>query len=194
MRRTRNGSRYRHLACCSRLRWRSRPARPRYHLAVARPIVGHVRPSVQELMMAAGFQQTLDQLRLQAASEAEKGALFERLMKRYFRQDPMYVDQFSKVYRWSEWAAVSPASTPRTPASTSWPKTVLAAIAPSSASSTHPGPAYRRNISTRSFQPRHVTRLRAELSLTQATSGDRTQKDHQGSQASVPSLAVRRLG
>ena len=34
--------------------------------------------------------------------------LFERLMKQYFSQDPLYVDQFSGVWRWSEWAALRP--------------------------------------------------------------------------------------
>ena len=38
--------------------------------------------------MATGFQQTLDQLRAHARSEADKGALFERLMKRYFARIP----------------------------------------------------------------------------------------------------------
>ena len=58
--------------------------------------------------MATRFQQTLDQLRSQASSEAQKGTLFERLMKRYFSQDPIYLDQFSAVSLWSEWAAVTP--------------------------------------------------------------------------------------
>ena len=58
--------------------------------------------------MPTGFQQTLDHLRLQASSQVEKGALFERLMKRYFRQDPLYADQFSAVLLWSEWAALAP--------------------------------------------------------------------------------------
>ena len=58
--------------------------------------------------MSTGFQQTLDQLRAYAASQAAKGRLFERLMKRYFRQDPLYADQFSAVSLWSEWGAVTP--------------------------------------------------------------------------------------
>ena len=58
--------------------------------------------------MSYGFQQTLDQIRADAGSHAESGALFERLVKQYFRQDPVYTDRFSEVWRWSEWAARRP--------------------------------------------------------------------------------------
>ena len=53
--------------------------------------------------MNNSFQRTLEQIRSHAKSEVEKGALFERLMKQYFRQDPLYADQFSDVWLWSEW-------------------------------------------------------------------------------------------
>ena len=55
--------------------------------------------------MSYGFEQALDQIRADAGSHAKSGALFERLMKRYFRQDPLYAERFSEVWRWSEWAA-----------------------------------------------------------------------------------------
>ena len=61
--------------------------------------------------MTEGFQRTLEQLRSRADSEAHKGRLFERLMQQYFRQDPMYVDQFSAVWRWTEWARGRPGLT-----------------------------------------------------------------------------------
>ena len=54
--------------------------------------------------MSYGFQQTLDQIRADASSPRKTGALFERLMKQYFRQDPLYTDRFSDVWLWSEWA------------------------------------------------------------------------------------------
>ena len=53
--------------------------------------------------MNNSFQRTIDQIRSHARSEVDKGALFERLMKQYFRQDPLYVDQFSDVWLRSEW-------------------------------------------------------------------------------------------
>ena len=56
--------------------------------------------------MNDSFQQTLTQIRSKAASEVQKGALFERLMKQYFRQDPLYLDRFSDVWLWSDWAAL----------------------------------------------------------------------------------------
>ena len=44
--------------------------------------------------MSNGFQQVLDHIRSIAGSEFEKGYLFERLMKTYFTQDPLYRDRF----------------------------------------------------------------------------------------------------
>ena len=55
--------------------------------------------------MSYGFQQTLDQIRAESGSHAGRGALFERLMRRYFREDPLYTDRFTDVWLWSEWAA-----------------------------------------------------------------------------------------
>ncbi len=58
--------------------------------------------------MSDGFQRVLDHIRSIAGTEAEKGRLFERLMKRFFALDPLYQDQFSQVWLWSEWAAIRP--------------------------------------------------------------------------------------
>ena len=55
--------------------------------------------------MNDGFQRVLDHIRSTAETEFAKGKLFERLMKTYFREDPLYSDRFSKVWLWSEWAA-----------------------------------------------------------------------------------------
>ena len=55
--------------------------------------------------MSDGFQRVLDHIRSIAGTETEKGRLFERLMKAYFEQDPLYRDRFSQVRLWSEWAA-----------------------------------------------------------------------------------------
>ncbi len=55
--------------------------------------------------MSDGFQRVLDHIRSIAGTEARKGLLFERLMKTYFEQDPLYRDRFSQVQLWSEWAA-----------------------------------------------------------------------------------------
>ena len=58
--------------------------------------------------MIDGFQRVLDHIRFIAGSEFEKGRLFERLMKRYFQQDPLYRDRFSNVWLWGQWAATRP--------------------------------------------------------------------------------------
>ena len=58
--------------------------------------------------MTDGFGRVLDHIRSIAGTEVEKGRLFERLMKAYFQQDPLYRDRFSYVRLWSEWAATRP--------------------------------------------------------------------------------------
>ena len=58
--------------------------------------------------MSNGFQRVLDHIRSIAGSEAEKGHLFERLMKSYFTLDPIYRDRFTNVWLWPELAATRP--------------------------------------------------------------------------------------
>ena len=58
--------------------------------------------------MSAGFQRALDHIRSIAGSEFEKGHLFERLMKAYLIQDPLYRDRFADVWLWAEWAERQP--------------------------------------------------------------------------------------
>ncbi len=58
--------------------------------------------------MNEGFQRTIEQLRADASSQAGKGRRFARLMKRYFQVDPHYVNEFSNVWLWSEWATEKP--------------------------------------------------------------------------------------
>ena len=55
--------------------------------------------------MKAGFDSVLEHIRSIAGSEAEKGRLFERLMKAYLQADAVYAERFSKVWLWSEWVA-----------------------------------------------------------------------------------------
>ena len=58
--------------------------------------------------MSEGFQRALDHIRSIAGSEFEKGHLFERLMKAYLIQDPLYRDRFADVWLWAEWAERQP--------------------------------------------------------------------------------------
>ena len=50
------------------------------------------------------FQGVLDYIREHAKSEHKKGELFERLMLKYFTEDPDYKTQFSEVLLWKQWA------------------------------------------------------------------------------------------
>jgi predicted helicase len=45
----------------------------------------------------------LAELRASSVSQAEKGSKFERLVKAFLKTDPVYSDQFSDVWLWSEW-------------------------------------------------------------------------------------------
>ena len=59
--------------------------------------------------MSSGFQAALDHIRAVAESEVDKGKRFERLMKRYFLEDPLYSEQrFSNVWLFTEWASTRP--------------------------------------------------------------------------------------
>ena len=58
--------------------------------------------------MSNSFQGVLDHIRAIADSESHKGRLFERLIKTYFLQDPLYQNRFTEVWLWSEWAAIRP--------------------------------------------------------------------------------------
>ena len=51
-----------------------------------------------------GFHTVLDYIRQNANSQFGKGRLFERLIQKYFTEDPFYKKRFSAVYLWSEWA------------------------------------------------------------------------------------------
>ena len=53
--------------------------------------------------MVTTIYDVLEQLRASAISESDKGAKFERLMKAYLRIDPVFADQFSDVWLWSEY-------------------------------------------------------------------------------------------
>ncbi|MDE0098911.1 MAG: DEAD/DEAH box helicase family protein, partial [Truepera sp.] len=61
---------------------------------------------MQAQRMISDFQRTLDHIRSIADSKAHQGRLFERLMKAYFLQDPLYQERFSDVWLWSEWAGL----------------------------------------------------------------------------------------
>ena len=52
------------------------------------------------------FQSVLDYIRGHARSEHQKGELFERLMLKYFTEDPDCKEQFSGISLWKHWAAL----------------------------------------------------------------------------------------
>ena len=52
--------------------------------------------------MKDSFENVLTHPRSIAGTEAERGRLFERLMKADLRADPLYQDRFCSVCLWSE--------------------------------------------------------------------------------------------
>ncbi len=60
--------------------------------------------------MTGGLQGVLNHIRSVSDTEAKKGQLFERLMKSWFRQDPIYRGRFSNVWLWTEWADANQSS------------------------------------------------------------------------------------
>jgi len=45
----------------------------------------------------------LSELAAASTDKRDKGDKFERLMKAYFKTDPLYIERFSEVWLWSEW-------------------------------------------------------------------------------------------
>src|SRR3954451_14294860 len=54
-------------------------------------------------MRVATIYDVLEQLRASAISEADKGGKFERLIKAYLRTDPVYAEQVTDVWLWTEY-------------------------------------------------------------------------------------------
>ena len=48
----------------------------------------------------------INYIREEATSQYRVGNEFERLIKRYFRIDPLYKERFSDVWLWGEWTAL----------------------------------------------------------------------------------------
>ena len=65
---------------------------------------GYLGLESESIKVNLGFQSVLNYIREHARSERQKGDLFERLMQKYFTEDPDYKEQFSEVYLWKEWA------------------------------------------------------------------------------------------
>ena len=67
-------------------------------------IQGYLGIDNEDAKVNLGFQSIRNYIREHARSERQKGDYFERLMQKYFTEDPNYKDQFSVVYLWKEWA------------------------------------------------------------------------------------------
>ena len=50
-----------------------------------------------------GFQSALNHIRETSDSEYGKGRRFERMMKVFFLEDPIYKNRFTDVWLWNEW-------------------------------------------------------------------------------------------
>ena len=58
--------------------------------------------------MSVSFQEMLHQIQTLSGTKHEQGRWFERVMKKFFAEDPLYQARFSSVRLWTEWAAGRP--------------------------------------------------------------------------------------
>ena len=66
----------------------------------------HIDLEIEGEEVETGFQGALNYIRRIAPTESHTGRLFERLMQRYLRVDPIYKDLFTEVWLWKEWTAL----------------------------------------------------------------------------------------
>lgn len=48
------------------------------------------------------FKEVLQRFRTESFTEREKGAKFEKLIKKWFQTDPRYADKLQEVWLWEE--------------------------------------------------------------------------------------------
>lgn len=53
--------------------------------------------------MTTTVDEVLGAIRKGARSTSDPGTSFERLMVEYLRREPIYAEEYSQVWRWSEW-------------------------------------------------------------------------------------------
>ena len=80
-----------------------RPFEPQSEMDVGDAESARVAGQERGLESARSLDDVLESFRRFAGSEAEKGALFERLIKRFFEVDPIYSQQFDRIWLWYEW-------------------------------------------------------------------------------------------
>ena len=80
-----------------------RPFEPQGEMDVGDAESARVAGQEEGLESARSLDDVLDSFRRFAGSEAEKGALFERLIRRFFEVDPIYSQQFDRIWLWYEW-------------------------------------------------------------------------------------------
>ena len=66
----------------------------------------HIDLEVEGEGVETGFQGALNYIHRIAPTKSHTGHLFERLMQRYLRVDPIYKDLFTEVWLWKEWTAL----------------------------------------------------------------------------------------
>ena len=124
-----------------------------------------------------GFQKALDHIRSTAGTEAAKGRKFERLMKKYLTEDPVYKERFSKVRLYSEWAEQQAEFDGNDMGIDLVAEEREEATAPFNASATRLTPGYQNPLSTPLSQLRHVTRSLLASSSIPAPNGGQMRKN-----------------
>ena len=79
------------------------PLDPQTQLDAGDEYAERAKRTAVNLKQSRTIDDVLAAFRDYAGSNAERGRLFERLIKRYLETDPLYRAQFQKVWLWSEW-------------------------------------------------------------------------------------------
>ena len=79
------------------------PLDPQSQMDVGDDYAKRNKAGMQAVEASRDLDDVLAAFREFSGSNAERGNLFERLIKRYFETDPMYKAQFAQVWLWSEW-------------------------------------------------------------------------------------------
>ncbi|MDA8310766.1 MAG: DEAD/DEAH box helicase family protein [Actinomycetota bacterium] len=82
--------------------------RPRERSSRQRPATGDEAAPGFDPGALAGPGGLFEKIRAHVSTDVGRGLVFQRLMKAYLSEDPLFVERFSRVWQWSEWPGRPP--------------------------------------------------------------------------------------
>ena len=83
-------------------------ARQREQSSRQRPATGDEATAAFDPGALAGPGGLFEKIRAHVSTDVGRGLVFQRLMKAYLSEDPLFVERFSRVWQWSEWPGRPP--------------------------------------------------------------------------------------